>query len=46
MLRLPQALLCGILAGVMRFVPYVGVAIAALFPPSLPWPSIQDGHWR
>src|ERR1700720_2678393 len=30
-LRLPQALLCGILAGVMRFVPYVGVAIAALF---------------
>jgi predicted PurR-regulated permease PerM len=31
MLRLPQALLCGILAGVMRFVPYVGVAIAALF---------------
>jgi predicted PurR-regulated permease PerM len=31
MLCLPQALLCGILAGVMRFVPYVGVAIAALF---------------
>jgi predicted PurR-regulated permease PerM len=31
MLRLPQALLCGILAGVMRFVPYVGVGIAALF---------------
>jgi predicted PurR-regulated permease PerM len=30
-LRLPQALLCGTLAGVMRFVPYVGVAIAALF---------------
>ena len=30
-LRLPQALLCGILAGAMRFVPYVGVAIAALF---------------
>src|ERR1700693_1211259 len=30
-LRLPQALLCGILAGVMRFGPYVGVAIAALF---------------
>ena len=30
-LRLPQALLCGILAGVLRFVPYVGVAIAALF---------------
>jgi predicted PurR-regulated permease PerM len=30
MLRLPQALLCGILAGAMRFVPYVGVAIAAL----------------
>ncbi len=29
-LRLPQALLCGILAGAMRFVPYVGVAIAAL----------------
>jgi len=31
MLRLPQALLCGILAGVMRFVPYVGVGIVALF---------------
>jgi predicted PurR-regulated permease PerM len=31
MLRLPQALLCGILAAAMRFVPYVGVAIAALF---------------
>jgi predicted PurR-regulated permease PerM len=31
LLQLPQALLCGILAGVMRFVPYVGVAIAALF---------------
>ena len=31
MLRLPQALLCGILAGVMRFVPYVGVGMAALF---------------
>ena len=30
-LCLPQALLCGILAGAMRFVPYVGVAIAALF---------------
>jgi len=30
-LRLPQALLCGILAGVMRFVPYVGVGIAGLF---------------
>jgi predicted PurR-regulated permease PerM len=34
-LRLPQALLCGILAGVMRFVPYVGVAIAALFAAAL-----------
>jgi predicted PurR-regulated permease PerM len=30
-LRLPQALLCGMLAGVLRFVPYVGVGIAALF---------------
>src|ERR1022692_4191364 len=35
MLRLPQALLCGILAGVMRFVPYVGVGIAALFAAAL-----------
>src|ERR1700681_2177912 len=35
LLRLPQALLCGILAGVMRFVPYVGVAIAALFAAAL-----------
>jgi predicted PurR-regulated permease PerM len=31
LLHLPQALLCGILAGAMRFVPYVGVAIAAIF---------------
>lgn len=30
-LRLPQALLCAILAGVMRFVPYVGVGVVALF---------------
>jgi predicted PurR-regulated permease PerM len=30
-MRLPQALLCGALAGVMRFVPYVGVGLAALF---------------
>jgi predicted PurR-regulated permease PerM len=29
-LRFPQAL-CGILAGVMRFIPYVGVGIAAIF---------------
>ena len=29
MLRLPQALLCVFLAGVMRFVPYLGVGIAA-----------------
>jgi predicted PurR-regulated permease PerM len=35
LLRLPQALLCGILAGVLRFVPYVGVAIAALFAAAL-----------
>ena len=34
-LRLPQALLCGILAGAMRFVPYVGVAMAALFAAAL-----------
>ena len=34
-LRLPQALLCGILAGAMRFVPYVGVAMAALFASAL-----------
>lgn len=30
-LRVPQAILCGALAGVMRFVPYVGVGLAALF---------------
>ena len=30
-LSLPQALLCGMLAGVMRFVPYVGVAISRGF---------------
>ena len=31
LLRFPQALLCGILAGVMRFIPYVGVGMAAIF---------------
>jgi len=34
-LHLPQAMLCGALAGVMRFVPYVGVGIAALFSVAL-----------
>ncbi|HKM56330.1 MAG TPA: AI-2E family transporter, partial [Isosphaeraceae bacterium] len=34
-LRLPQATLLGGLAGVMRFVPYVGVPIAALFTTAL-----------
>jgi predicted PurR-regulated permease PerM len=34
-LRVPQAILCGALAGVMRFVPYVGVGIAALFATAL-----------
>jgi predicted PurR-regulated permease PerM len=31
LLHLPQAMLCGALAGALRFVPYVGTAIAALF---------------
>jgi predicted PurR-regulated permease PerM len=35
MLRLPQALLCGTLAGVLRFVPYVGVGLAAMFAATL-----------
>jgi predicted PurR-regulated permease PerM len=34
-LRVPQAMLLGTLAGVMRFVPYVGVWIAALFSTAL-----------
>jgi predicted PurR-regulated permease PerM len=34
-LGVPQAMLWGALAGVMRFVPYVGVAIAALFATAL-----------
>jgi predicted PurR-regulated permease PerM len=34
-LRLPQAMLLGALAGVLRFVPYVGVGIAALFSTAL-----------
>ena len=34
-LRVPQAALLGALAGVMRFVPYVGVGIAALFATAL-----------
>ncbi|MGA2397838.1 MAG: AI-2E family transporter [Steroidobacteraceae bacterium] len=35
LLHLPQALLCGILAGTLRFVPYVGVGIAALLTGAL-----------
>ncbi len=35
LLRVPQAALLGALAGVMRFVPYVGVGIAALFTTAL-----------
>ena len=35
LLRLPQAMLLGALAGVMRFAPYVGVWIAALFSTAL-----------
>src|SRR5215469_493788 len=31
LLHLPQAMLCGALAAALRFVPYVGTAIAALF---------------
>jgi predicted PurR-regulated permease PerM len=31
LLHLPEAMLCGALAGALRFVPYVGTAIAALF---------------
>jgi predicted PurR-regulated permease PerM len=34
-LRVPQALLCGALAGVMRFVPYVGIGVAALLGTAL-----------
>jgi predicted PurR-regulated permease PerM len=35
LLGLPHALLWGTLAGILRFVPYVGVWIAALFPAAL-----------
>ncbi|MBV8319702.1 MAG: AI-2E family transporter, partial [Hyphomicrobiales bacterium] len=35
LLRIPQALLLGALAGVMRFAPYVGVWIAAIFSTAL-----------
>ena len=35
LLHFPQAMLCGALAGVMRFVPYVGTGIAALFSAAL-----------
>lgn len=35
LLGVPQAMLWGALAGIMRFVPYVGVAIAALFATAL-----------
>ena len=35
LLGVPQAMLWGALAGVMRFVPYIGVAVAALFATAL-----------
>ena len=35
LLRLPQAMLLGALAGVLRFVPYIGVGIAALISTAL-----------
>jgi predicted PurR-regulated permease PerM len=34
-LHVPESMLCGALAGAMRFVPYVGVGIAAIFATSL-----------
>ena len=46
MLRVPQALLCGVLAGVMRFVPYVGVGIAALFAAALALAVDPGWSWR
>jgi predicted PurR-regulated permease PerM len=35
LIGIPSAILWGILAGVLRFVPYIGAAIAALFPLAL-----------
>jgi len=35
LLRVPDAMLCGSLAGLLRFVPYVGVAFSALFAGAL-----------
>lgn len=35
LLRVPQAMLCATLAGLLRFVPYVGVGIAALIATAL-----------
>ncbi len=43
-LSVPQAVLWGTLAGVMRFVPYVGVAIAALFATALAL-AVDPGWW-
>ena len=47
----PQAMLWGAIAGVMRFVPYVGVAIAALFATAMSFAVDPGGrllrvHWR
>ena len=42
----PNAPLWGLLALVLRFVPYVGPVVAAAFPLMLwRWPSIQAGAW-
>jgi predicted PurR-regulated permease PerM len=42
-LRVPEAMLCGTLAGLMRFVPYVGLAISALFATALAF--AVDAGW-
>jgi predicted PurR-regulated permease PerM len=42
-LRVPNAMLCGTLAGLLRFVPYVGVAVSGLFAAALAF--AVDAGW-
>jgi predicted PurR-regulated permease PerM len=44
LIGVPNPLLWGMLATVMRFVPYIGPVIAAFFPLALRWRSIRAGR--
>ena len=43
LIGVPSAPLWGLIAMILRFVPYVGSPISAIFPLSLPPRSVRDG---